>query len=102
MEAFQWYIINMMETTSATTLILQCTLNRLVDYQGDALLHAFPLQFPYGYGLPPIEQKRGRDSGHDVAMSNMEYLQHLQYQNKVTLMEMSDRLVLQMLQIFHI
>ena len=60
MEAFQQYIIDMMETTSATTLISQRTPNRLVDYQGDALLRAFPLQFPYGYGLPPIKKHNGR------------------------------------------
>ena len=35
-------VLNAMNTTTNTTVISQPTQNRLIDYQGDALLRAFP------------------------------------------------------------
>jgi hypothetical protein len=54
------------------------TQHRLIDYQGDALLRAFPLQFPYGVGLPP-ERLTNRKDRKQCAVSKLSYLQHLQH-----------------------
>jgi hypothetical protein len=37
-------LVDGMERTSETTVISRCTPNRLIDYQGDALLCACPMQ----------------------------------------------------------
>jgi hypothetical protein len=55
-DEFRRQVMDTMDTTTATTLVSRCTPNRLIDYRGDALLRAFPLQFPYGLGLPPKEK----------------------------------------------
>jgi hypothetical protein len=49
----------------------------LKDYEGDTLLMAFPLQFPFGFGLPlptSVESSKSNDNG----TSKLGYLQHLQ------------------------
>ena len=49
---FQANVVDAMDTTCDVTMMSRPTRNRLKDFEGDALLRAFPLQFPYGYGLP--------------------------------------------------
>ena len=75
---FQKEVVDAMDTTTETTVISRPTTNRLIDYQGDALLRAFPLQFPYGVGLPP-DTNSNRNDGKQIAMSKLEYLHHLQH-----------------------
>ena len=70
-------VFNQMQTTSDTAVISRPTQNRLVDYQGDALLRAFPLQFPYGLGLPPKLISNRKDPKH-ISTSQLVYMQHLQ------------------------
>jgi hypothetical protein len=77
-EEFRKQVVDAMNTTTETAIISQPTQNRLIDYQDDALLHAFPLQFPYGVGLPPDPSSNWTDSK-NVAASKLAYLQHLQH-----------------------
>jgi hypothetical protein len=79
-EAFLKEVIDAMDTTTETSMISRPSRNRLIDYEGDALLRAFPLQFPYGVGLPP-ETSTNRHDGKEVALSKLSYLQHLQHQS---------------------
>ena len=77
---FRDEVVDAMDKTSQTRIISRSTPNRLIDYQGDALLQAFPLQFPYGVGLPPETTSNHRHSK-ERALSNLQYLQHLQHQS---------------------
>jgi len=77
-EEFRRQVVDAMDTTTETAIISRPTQNRLIDYQGDALLRAFPLQFPYGVGLPPDTSSNWTDSN-NVAVSKLAYLQHLQH-----------------------
>jgi hypothetical protein len=77
-QAFLMETIDAMDTTTETSIISQPTQHRLIDYEGDALLGAFPLQFLYGVGLPPERPYNGKDCKHD-ALSKLSYLQHLQH-----------------------
>jgi hypothetical protein len=73
-------VVGAMDTTTETSIISRPTQNRLIDYKGDALLRAFPLQFPYGVGLPPERANNKRDKKR-AAVSKLCYLQHLQHQS---------------------
>jgi hypothetical protein len=75
---FMTEVVNAMDTTIGTTIISCPMPVQMVDYQGDAFLCAFPLQFPYGIGLPPDQNGNCRD-GKEVSMSQLAYLQHLQH-----------------------
>jgi hypothetical protein len=77
-QAFLTETIDAMDTTTETSIISRPTQHRLIDYEGDALLWAFPLQFPYGVGLPPERHYNGKDRKRDV-VSKLSYLQHLQH-----------------------
>jgi hypothetical protein len=70
-------VFNAMQTTFDTMVISQPTQNWLIDYKGDALLCAFPLQFPHGLGLPPKLISNHKDPKH-ISTSQLFYLQHLQ------------------------
>ena len=52
-EVFREEVLNAMDRSNSVTVISRPMQNRLKDYEGDALLRAFPLQFPYGFGLVP-------------------------------------------------
>jgi hypothetical protein len=78
-EQFRKQVIDAMDTTTETTMISRPTPNRLIDYQGDSLLRAFPLQFPYGVGLPPERTGSTRTDSKAIALSKLAYLQHLQH-----------------------
>jgi hypothetical protein len=67
-----------MDTTTETMSISRPTQNCLIDYQGDALLCTFPLQFPYGVGSPP-DASTNCSNLKQVAVSKLAYLQHLQH-----------------------
>jgi hypothetical protein len=65
--------------TMMVTMTLSCpTPNCLIDYQGDALLCAFRLQFLYGVSLPPDALTNWTDSK-QAEVSKLAYLQHLQH-----------------------
>jgi hypothetical protein len=79
-EKFRKEVVDAMDRTSQTTVISRPTPNRLIDYKGDALLRAFPLQFPYGIGLPP-QKKNNRNDSKEVAISKIDYLNHSSHQS---------------------
>ena len=70
-EEFQQNVVDQMAVEA--TLVSCPTQNRLKDYEGDALLRAFPLQFPYGYGA---YQKRNAKDGEESKLK-AHYLKHL-------------------------
>jgi hypothetical protein len=61
-----------MDTMMETTIISRPTQNCLIDYQGDALLFVFPLQFLYDASTNQADSKQ-------AAISKLAYLQHLQH-----------------------
>jgi hypothetical protein len=71
-------LFSRLDARTDTSVVSRPTENRLVDYEGDTLLRAFPLQFPYGVGLPP-EKGSGRSDSKAAATSKLDYLQHLQH-----------------------
>jgi hypothetical protein len=77
-DAFMREVINAMDSTSSSKVISRPTPIRMLDYKGNALLCAFPLQFPYGIRLPPPQDSNRRD-GKQALMSQLDYLQHLQH-----------------------
>jgi hypothetical protein len=77
-QAFLMETIDAMDTTTKTSIISRPTQHWLIDYKGDALLHAFPFQFLYGVGLPLERPYNRKDHKHD-AVSKLSYLQHLQH-----------------------
>jgi hypothetical protein len=68
---------NHMQTTSDMVVISRPTQNWLINYQGDALLCVFPLQFPYRLGLPSKLISNWKDPKH-ISTSQLVYMQHLQ------------------------
>ena len=75
-EEFRANVMDALDVTTEETVLSRPTKNRLKDYEGTALLLAFPLQFPYGYGLPQTSQKKKNQK---VKNSNAAYLWHLQH-----------------------
>ena len=76
-EEFRRDVIDSMDTSNTVTLVSRPTQNRLKDYEGDALLRAFPLQFPYGYGLAPKSTTKATTT-QDEAKIKLDFLFHLQ------------------------
>jgi len=62
------------------TLIARPTNNRLQDYQGDNLLRAFPLQFPYGIGARDAE---GEYRGGVLHYRHLSFMSILSFQTAV-------------------
>ena len=65
-----------MDRSNTILVYAQKTQNRLKDYEGNALLCVFPLQFPYGFGSVPT---------HEASLNNkhamnvkLDYISHLQ------------------------
>jgi hypothetical protein len=77
-QAFLTETIDAMDTTTETSIISRPTQHWLINYKGDALLCAFPLQCPYRVGLPPERPYNGKDHKRD-AVSKLSYLQHVQH-----------------------
>jgi len=50
----------------------------LKDYVGNALLQAFPLQFPYGYGSVLAASTASNTTSQNDAKVKLDYLYHLQ------------------------
>jgi hypothetical protein len=74
-EAFRREVIDSLDTSTSVTLVSRPTQNRIRDYEGDALIRAFPLQFPYGYGSAP---HKATDTNRNEAKIQLEYLFQLQ------------------------
>lgn len=72
---FRANVIDAIDRSNTVTVASRPTQNRLKDYEGDALLKAFPLQFPFGYGIPPPTAKQKSPNN---GMSKLAYLQHMQ------------------------
>ena len=73
-------VLNAMDRSNSVTVISRPTQNRLKDYEGDALLCAFPLQFPYGFGLVLHDDSASQHNERSRRSTNIqqEYLRHLQ------------------------
>ena len=79
-EAFRREVIDSLDTSTSVTLVSQPTQNRIRDYEGNALIRAFPLQFPYGYGSAPHKaQTLLTDTNRNEEKIRLEYLFHLQW-----------------------
>ena len=75
-EAFKCQVIENMDRSNTISVHAQMTQNRLRDYEGDNLLHAFPLQFPYGLGRLLANEA---SSNNKCAMNvQLNYISHLQ------------------------
>jgi hypothetical protein len=77
-EVFREEVLNAMDRSNSVTIILRPTQNRLKDYEGNALLCAFPLQFPYGFGLFPRDNSASHNASKRTTNIQLEYLSHLQ------------------------
>ena len=75
---FRQEVLDAMDRSNSATIISRPMQNRLKDYKGDALLRAFPLQFPYGFGLVPRVNLVSNDGNGHTANIQLEYLSHLQ------------------------
>ena len=66
-EAFRLEVIESLDTSNSLTLVSRPTQNRIKDYEGDSLMRAFPLQFPYGIGLTTQVEASSSDTNRNEA-----------------------------------
>ena len=77
-EAFRLEVIESLDTSNSLTVVSRPTQNRIKDYEGDSLMRAFPLQFPYGIGLKTRVEASSSETTRNEAKIRLKYLFHLQ------------------------
>jgi hypothetical protein len=75
-EAFKCQVIENMDRSNTVSVHARTTQNRLRDYEGDNLLRAFPLQFPYGLGRL-LANEASSNNKHAMNVQ-LNYISHLQ------------------------
>ena len=75
-EAFKCQVIENMDRSNTISVHARMTQNCLRDYEGDNLLRAFPLQFPYGLGR--LLANEASSNKKCVMNVQLNYISHLQ------------------------
>ena len=73
-EEFKTKVIDSIDMSNQLTMVSKPTRTQLKDYEGNTLLMAFPLQFPYGYGAAPVSTVTNKTS----AGARIEYIRFIQ------------------------